>query len=372
VPTHAKRPKPARRRRPNHPQPVNRTAQHPGANPHPIRQIQQLAGNRAAVQWIQAAGREPAADESVAQVDVSALPDGPTAQRAPMREGRRRRTLTVHWGSSDQVAAQVRRQAIRRLGVPVRWIGQVLATATPGVRDVYDELERQNPLRRDGEVVRVIGEFNANGAVGNSTLRFDLPAAPVPSEAAPDEAQEAAQESAPEAGPGEEPVEAQAPETSPEDRQAAMERFAREHHVPVERVMWTPLGPRIRLGTAVRETERQQRSVTPTPADQAAAWVEPQERALSDAEVIRRIEADPVWQQAYDQATMEFTLTRASQLGVSTPSFSVLGNIASLASNLGTDRPTAAQVQRELLIRTRVWYGTYRRQMEGGRTPTPP
>jgi multidrug efflux pump subunit AcrB len=328
--------------------------------------MQQLAGNRAVARWIQSAGRAPAATGTLPQADVSRLTGVPTVQREPMREGRRRRTLTVHWGSSDQFTAQVRRQAIRRLGVPARWIDQVLATATPGARDVYDELERRNPLRRDGEIVRILGEFNANGAVGNSTLTFDLPAAPVPSEVAPDEAQEEAQETAPGTEPGAEPsaVEAQAPETSPEDRQAAMERFAREHGVPVESVMWTPLGPRIRLGTATQQAEMQQRSVTPTPADQAEAWVQPQERALSDADVIRLIGEDPVWQQAYDQATMEFTITRASQLGVSTPSFSVLGNIVSLANNLGTDRPTAEQVRRELLIRTRVWYGTYRRQME--------
>lgn len=101
---------------------------------------------------------------------------GTRIQLVPMRNGRRRRTLAIRWGNFDQFITRVRAQSVRQLGVPGTWQYQLLSEDS--LRPVYDQIERLNPLRPDGDVVRIIGDFTANGEVGNSTVRFTIPQQP--------------------------------------------------------------------------------------------------------------------------------------------------------------------------------------------------
>jgi hypothetical protein len=48
-------------------------------------------------------------------------------------------------------------------------------------------------------------------------------------------------------------AEAEGEVLTPDEREAAMERFAREHHVPRSRVIWTPFGPQILLARVAPE-----------------------------------------------------------------------------------------------------------------------
>jgi hypothetical protein len=220
---------------------------------------------------------------------------GTQVQLSPdMRRGRRTRTLEIGWGNFDDFRRSVEAQVVRRLEVPDEWIGQLMFLSESNLRFIYDELERSNPLRPDGEIVRIVADFNAGGQVGQSTLRFGIPrAAPVPPER----------------------------EERPAERRPPEFRF--------------------RVGL-----------------------LEPPRRSYED--IIRGIQSgDPVWQQAYTQATIEFMLRHRGEFA-SPPSFEIIGDIDTLRSNLGTDRPTAERVQRELLDLTAEWYQEYRRQMQAG------
>jgi hypothetical protein len=159
---------------------------------------------------------------------------------------------------------------------------------------------------------------------------------------------------------------------TPEEQEAAMDRFAQEHHVDRSRVIWTPFGPAIHLGIVVQEGIHW--SEIPPQFSNEQIWELVREGAIRGVPITDEIRCSDWYRSLWDQefqllALREILGVIPQSVPVHGPVGQIIDNVISLGGNITTDRSTAERYLRECRRRTDLVARYYIILQRLGRTP---